>query len=115
MVLAIEVLLAAGILLAVALAAVGRLDGMSREIPDAPAGLPDDDVTPAALRQVRFPVVLRGYRMRDVDEALERAALELESLRAELGERDVPAITASTRPVPYERSGYADADPASAE
>ena len=94
MVLVIEVLLAAGILLAVALAAVGRLDGMSRETPDAPPGLPPEEVTPAALRQVRFPVVIRGYRMRDVDEALERAALEIEVLREDLAQATVADVDA---------------------
>jgi DivIVA domain-containing protein len=99
MVLAIEVLLAAGILLVVGLAAVGRMDGMSQEVPDAPPGLPPDDVTPAALRQVRFPVVLRGYRMRDVDEALERAAVELELLRAELVKQPIPYAEQDPEPV----------------
>ena len=40
MALAIEILLAAAVLLAVALAAAGRIDGMSRAVPDAPPGLP---------------------------------------------------------------------------
>ena len=31
---------------------------------------------------MRLPVVLRGYRMADVDELLERAASELEEARA---------------------------------
>ena len=60
MALAIEVLLAAAVLLAVGLAAAGRIDGMSRAIPDAPPGLPDGEVTPEGLRGVTLPVVLRG-------------------------------------------------------
>ena len=83
MALAIEILLAAAVLLAVGLAAAGRIDGMSRAQPDAPPGLPPGPVTPEALRAAALPVVLRGYRMADVDEVLERAAAELEAARAE--------------------------------
>jgi DivIVA domain-containing protein len=97
MALAIEIVLAALILLAVGLAAVGRLDGMSRPGPDAPPGLPPEEVTPAALRQVRFPVVLRGYRMRDVDAALERVAVELEDARARLADLQ---LSSAARPSP---------------
>lgn len=88
MALAIEILLAALVLLAVALVAAGRIDGMSRAVPDAPPGLPPGEVTPEGLRTVRLPVVLRGYRMADVDEILERAAAELEESRA--ARRSVP-------------------------
>lgn len=82
MALAIEILLAAAVLLAVGLAAAGRLDGMSRAVPDAPPGLPPGPVTAEGLRSVTLPVVLRGYRMADVDELLERAAAELEAAHA---------------------------------
>ncbi len=82
MALAIEILLAAAVLLAVALAAAGRLDGMNRAVPDAPPGLAPGPVTSEGLRTVRLPVVLRGYRMADVDEILERAARELDEARA---------------------------------
>jgi DivIVA domain-containing protein len=84
MALAIEILLAAAVLLAVGLAAAGRIDGMSRSAPDAPPGLPPGPVTPEALRTVALPVVLRGYRMADVDEVLERAAAELEAARSQM-------------------------------
>jgi DivIVA domain-containing protein len=38
-------------------------------------------VTPDGLRDVTLPVVVRGYRMADVDDILERAARELEHAR----------------------------------
>jgi DivIVA domain-containing protein len=82
MVLAIEILLAAAVLLAVGLVAAGRLDVMARAEPDAPPGLAPGPVTPEGLRAVKFPVVLRGYRMADVDDALDRAAAELAAARA---------------------------------
>lgn len=95
MALAIEILLAAAVLLAVGLAAAGRLDGMSRAVPDAPPGLPQGPVTPEGLRGVALPVVIRGYRMADVDEVLERAAAELEAARAE-GSADPAAVDDQT-------------------
>jgi DivIVA domain-containing protein len=47
-----------------------------------PMGLPDDrPMTPDDVDRVRFSVALRGYRMSDVDEALDR-------LRTEIAARD---------------------------
>ena len=77
MALVVGVLLIAAVLVAVALFAAGRIDGMSEAVPDAPPGLADGPVTPEGLRGVRLPVSLRGYRMADVDELIERAAAEL--------------------------------------
>src|ERR1700761_5631526 len=96
MALAIEILFAAAVLLAFGLAAAGRIDGMSRAVPDAPPGLPDGEVTPEGLRAVTLPVTVRGYRMADVDEVLERAAAELEHARAAAG----PSL-GKQKPTPY--------------
>lgn len=108
MALAIEILLAAAVLLAFGLAAAGRVDGMSRAVPDAPPGLPPGPVTPEGLRSVLLPVVLRGYRMADVDEVLERAAQELEAAR-----RERPP--AGTHQDAYPTVPYAPPTPASAD
>jgi DivIVA domain-containing protein len=100
MALAIEILFAVLVLLAAGLAAAGRIDGMSRAVPDAPPGLPEGEVTPEGLRDVTLPVVLRGYRMSDVDEVLERAAAELESARAAAGLRPTARVAAKPSPMP---------------
>ena len=77
---------------------------MSRAVPDAPPGLPDGEVTPEGLRAVTLPVVLRGYRMADVDEVLERAAAELEHARAAAGIRPVePRPSPGPLPVAFEK------------
>ncbi|HEX4015165.1 MAG TPA: DivIVA domain-containing protein [Frankiaceae bacterium] len=107
MALAISILFAAAVLLAVGLAAAGRIDGMSRAVPDAPPGLPDGEVTPDALRRVTLPVVLRGYRMADVDYALERAAAELERARAAAG-MTTSTPSPSDEPQPYDEGSLAD-------
>ena len=91
MALAVGVLLAAAVLLAVGLAAAGRIDGMYRAVPDAPPGLPDGPITPDGLRRVKLPVVLRGYRMADVDELIERVATQLDP---PMEKSDAPAATA---------------------
>lgn len=40
----------------------------------------DRDLTAADLREVEFPVVLRGYRMEDVDALLDRLSVQLDSI-----------------------------------
>ena len=58
-----------------------------------PAQLPAAEVTGDDVRALRFPQAVRGYRMADVDWALDRLATELDravaerdDLRARLGE-----------------------------
>jgi DivIVA domain-containing protein len=95
MALVVGIILVLAVLLAVGLFAAGRLDGMSDAVPDVPPGLPDGPVTPEGLRTVRLPVSLRGYRMADVDELIERAATEL------AGERVAEQTTEQrSRPTP---------------
>jgi DivIVA domain-containing protein len=109
MALAISILFAAAVLLAVGLAAAGRIDGMSRAVPDAPPGLPEGEVTPEGLRGATLPVVLRGYRMADVDDVLERAAAELEHARAAAGiSSSMPSP--SDEPLPYEEHAAREDD-----
>ena len=66
--------------------AVGRGGGMARAHPDRrevrlPAGRP---VTGADLEDVEFSVVLRGYRMDEVDDVIERLVDELAARDARL-------------------------------
>ena len=102
MALAVSVVLVAAVLLAVGLFAAGRLDGMSEAVPDVPPGLPDGPVTPEGLRAVRLPVSLRGYRMADVDELIERAAIELAAGGAPKPAPS-PTITPTASPTPGPR------------
>ncbi|MEP6562737.1 MAG: DivIVA domain-containing protein [Nakamurella sp.] len=52
----------------------------------SPTELPDTQITPDDVRKVRFAMALRGYRMSDVDWALDRMAGELERLRTEVAD-----------------------------
>lgn len=65
-----------GLVVAVALGWIGGgLDAPTSSLP--PTGLPDGDLAPQDLERVRFTPALRGYRMDQVDEALDRVAGEL--------------------------------------
>lgn len=52
----------------------------------SPAELPDGSATGADVRNVRFAVGVRGYRMGDVDWTLDRLAEELDQLREQVRE-----------------------------
>lgn len=69
----------------VAVVAAGRGEPMARAYDDRPDALvPADRALRAAdLRQVRFSVALRGYRMSEVDALLSRLAAELDGDREE--------------------------------
>ena len=68
-----------GVVLAVALLAVGRLGELAPVIPDrAPLDLPEDrPLDRADVDAVRFAVGFRGYRMDEVDDMLDRVAADL--------------------------------------
>jgi DivIVA domain-containing protein len=65
--------------------------GRGEELPALPPGasptrLPSSGVTAEDVRNVRFQLVLRGYKMSEVDWVLRRLGGELEDLRAEVDE-----------------------------
>ena len=67
----------------------GGLDDPTTTRPDVL--LPDDALRGSDLAAVRFSLGLRGYRMDEVDEVLDRAAAELDARAGEidqLGEQD---------------------------
>jgi DivIVA domain-containing protein len=77
------------VLFAVAAVTAGFGDLMKPVFQDArPVGMPEGQVTPNDLDALRFNVVLRGYKMAEVDAVLHR-------LSRELGERD--AVLAELR------------------
>ncbi len=52
----------------------------------SPAALPERDISGSDIRDVRFALAVRGYRMSDVDWTLERLADELDRTKARLAE-----------------------------
>jgi DivIVA domain-containing protein len=65
--------------------------GRGEELPALPPGasptrLPSSGISADDLRTVRFQLVLRGYKMSEVDWVLRRVGGELDELRAEVAE-----------------------------
>ncbi len=70
---------------AVAVFVFGRGEELAPLSPrTSPTELPDTGIAAEDVRKVRFAMALRGYRMSDVDWALERMAVEIDRLRAEI-------------------------------
>ncbi|MFN8167811.1 MAG: DivIVA domain-containing protein [Candidatus Nanopelagicales bacterium] len=97
------VLAGIAVIAAVALLAVGRLGELPEAEPDrAPLALPEDrPLDREDVDSVRFAVGVRGYRMDEVDDVLDRLAVEvaerdarIDELEARLASRGVP------RPMP---------------
>lgn len=107
------VLAALALVTVVALLAVGRLGELPEAQPDRPPlALPEDRVLVAEdVDAVRFAVGVRGYRMDEVDEVLDRLA-------AEVGERDarIAALQArldgSTTPAAASAGAASEHEPA---
>ena len=89
------VLLAILVLGGVAVVAAGRGQGLTAPEPDRPtlALPPDRPLTRYDVDRVRFSVGLRGYRMDEVDDVLDRLAVDLESRDARIAvlEQEVAA------------------------
>jgi len=77
--------------------------GRGEELPALPPGasptrLPSSGITAEDIRNVRFQLVVRGYKMSEVDWVLRRLGGELEDLRAEVDElRERLALTETER------------------
>ena len=83
----IQVIAALGVVLATVMVASGRGDSLGGLPTRTPPGLPGDRaVEPADVVDLRLGIAFRGYRMDDVDEALDRLADEISSRDAEIGE-----------------------------
>lgn len=107
------ILVAVGVVAVVAALVTGRLsaDPMADPVSSTPdAGLPAE-VTAASIDEVRFDTALRGYRMDQVDDVIDRLQLriaELEGGNAELAELpemvDAPAVAAESADAPAAES-----------
>jgi DivIVA domain-containing protein len=87
-----ELVIVAGVLFAIAAVATGRGGSMAEAYPDRPdLRLPTDRaVEPADIERLRFSVGLRGYRMHEVDDVLDRLVDELAARDARIRELSDP-------------------------
>jgi DivIVA domain-containing protein len=98
----------------IAIFVFGRGEQMAPLSPrTSPTELPDESMTAEDIRKVRFPMAVRGYRMSDVDWALERMADEVDRLRAQLSRQsaDTPAVRVVPDPPATVDDSAGGADP----
>ena len=86
---ALVYVLVVGVVAAVIYLATALLAGRGEELEPMPPGatptrLPARDLTGVDVRSLRFQQAFRGYRMSEVDWALDRMAAEVDALRARL-------------------------------
>jgi DivIVA domain-containing protein len=86
---ALVYVLVVGVVAAVIYVATALLAGRGEELEPMPPGatptrLPARDLTGTDVRGLRFQQAFRGYRMSEVDWALDRLAAEVDTLRARL-------------------------------
>jgi DivIVA domain-containing protein len=97
------------VLFAVAAVTAGFGDLMKPVFQDArPVGLPEHQVVPDDLEALRFNVVLRGYKMAEVDAILHRLSRELAERDAVMAELRDGGRSRSFRPEPPPLPPYAD-------
>lgn len=83
----VAVIVAALILFLIAAVAVGWGDTLAETPPDGwRTVLPDHRLSGEEVAALRLPLVIRGYRMADVDAVLDRLAGELRVRDAEIAE-----------------------------
>ena len=101
---------------AIALLAVGRLGELPPTEPDrAPTLLPDTRLVESEdVANVRFAVGLRGYRMDEVDDVLDRLAADIAERDARIAELEAGAAAASDGAAPPPRGSGMDGIPARA-
>lgn len=114
-------LLGVAVVTAVALLAVGRLGELPDVEPDrAPTLLPDSRLVESDdVDNVRFAVGLRGYRMDEVDDVLDRLAADIAERDARIAELEgrgapaagEPAATAAGTGTAWPEAGAADVTP----
>lgn len=94
----VVMLLVAAVVFLLAAVVFGRGEELAPLPPgSSPTRLPAEDITGEDLREVRFQLVLRGYKMSEVDWVLRRLGVELDELRgrvAELEQREQERETA---------------------
>jgi DivIVA domain-containing protein len=83
---ALGMILVGGVLFLLVAFVFGRGEALAPMPPDAvPVELPEDrPAGPQDIQRLRLPVVLRGYRMHEVDWVLDRLSAELELRDAEI-------------------------------
>ncbi|SDY74090.1 DivIVA domain-containing protein [Amycolatopsis xylanica] len=83
----VVMLLVAAVVFLLAAVVFGRGEELAPLAPgSSPTRLPAEDITGDDIDQVRFQLVLRGYKMTEVDWVIRRLGVEIDGLRARVAE-----------------------------
>ncbi|MFD8494358.1 DivIVA domain-containing protein [Amycolatopsis sp. NPDC059657] len=83
----VVMLLVAAVVFLLAAVIFGRGEELAPLAPgSSPTRLPAEDITGDDIEQVRFQLVLRGYKMTEVDWVVRRLGVEIDGLRARIAE-----------------------------
>ena len=83
----VVMLLVAAVVFLIAAVVFGRGEELAPLAPgSSPTRLPAEDITGEDVHEVRFQLVLRGYKMSEVDWVMRRLGVELDELRARVAE-----------------------------
>ena len=83
----VVMLLVAAVVFLLAAVVFGRGEELAPLPPgSSPTRLPAEDITGEDLAEVRFQLVLRGYKMSEVDWVIRRLGAEIDELRARVSE-----------------------------
>jgi DivIVA domain-containing protein len=83
----VVMLLVAAVVFLLAAVVFGRGEELAPLPPgSSPTRLPAEDITGEDLNEVRFQLVLRGYKMSEVDWVMRRLGVELDELRTRIAE-----------------------------
>jgi DivIVA domain-containing protein len=83
----VVMLLVAAVVFLLAAVVFGRGEELAPLPPgSSPTRLPAADITGEDLNEVRFQLVLRGYKMSEVDWVMRRLGVELDELRTRIAE-----------------------------
>jgi DivIVA domain-containing protein len=95
----VVMVLVAAVVFLLASVVFGRGEELAALPPGAsPTRLPETGVTGDDLRAVRFQLVVRGYKMTEVDWVLQRVGAELDELRARVAELEALGADADAEP-----------------
>ncbi len=95
----VVMVLVAAVVFLLASVVFGRGEEMAALPPGAsPTRLPESGITGEDLRDVRFQLVVRGYKMSEVDWVLQRVGAELDELRARVAELEEAEATDDAEP-----------------
>ncbi|HEY2221394.1 DivIVA domain-containing protein [Actinomycetospora sp.] len=108
---ALVYVLVVGVVAGVIYVATAMLAGRGEDLEPMPPGatptrLPARDLTGGDLRELRFQQSFRGYRMSEVDWALDRLAAEVDTLRARLAVHESLPPSAGEDPETLTGVGY---------